>query len=206
MSKTRLAALAVTLAFAGAACGSAASASPSPSSAATPPSSSIPSPTATPSSAPTALGTRPASTATPTPTSSPRPTEPTPVVLAVSGRVSLASDGRPVAGVRLRFNAAAINGGCPTACPKAPGPDVVVTTDANGAYTAKVSAWTLEALADSSSSQLSVFVTPPAGMQITAVTQASTVPVGPIAPNVPEWYFMLERDLNGPIDITLAPR
>ncbi|HEX9436189.1 MAG TPA: hypothetical protein VGA16_03405 [Candidatus Limnocylindria bacterium] len=98
----------------------------------------------------------------------------------------------------------AISGGCSTACPRAPGPDVVVTTDAAGAYSAEVSAWTLEALADSSSSQLSLFVTPPAGMKVVAVTQSSTLPIGPIAPNVPEWYFMLVRDLNGPIDITLA--
>src|SRR6266508_2948091 len=96
----------------------------------------------------------------------------------------------------------AISGGCSTACPRAPGPDVVVTTDAAGAYSAEVSAWTLEALADSSSSQLSLFVTPPAGMKVVAVTQSSTLPIGPIAPNVPEWYFMLVRDLPGPIDIT----
>jgi hypothetical protein len=98
----------------------------------------------------------------------------------------------------MRFAPFAINDG------RQPGPDVVVTSDATGAYTQKVPAWTLEALANSSSSQLSLFVTPPAGMKVLAVTQSSTVPIGPIAPNVPEWYFMLARDLNGPIDITLA--
>ena len=163
-----------------------------------------PSPTAT--ATPTAAPSATTAPATPTPTGSARPGDPTPVVLTVGGRVTQASDGRPVSGVRLRFNPAALSGGCPVACPKAPGPDVVVTSDANGAYTAKVAAWTLEALADSSSSQLSLFLTPPAGMKVVAVTQASTLPIGPIAPNVPEWYFMLARDLKGPIDITLAPQ
>jgi hypothetical protein len=87
---------------------------------------------------------------------------------------------------------------------RAPGADVTVTSDANGAYSAVVPAWTLEALADSSSSQLSLFVTPPAGMRVSAVTRSSTLPIGPLAPNVPDWYFMLARELNGPIDITLA--
>jgi hypothetical protein len=119
-------------------------------------------------------------------------------VLAVSGRVTTASDGRPVPGVRLRFAPFPINDG------RSPGPDVVVTSDANGVYSAAVPAWTLEALANSSSSQLSLFVTPPAGMNVLAVMQSSTLAIGPIAPNVPDWYFMLARNLNGPIDITLA--
>ena len=119
-------------------------------------------------------------------------------MLNVSGHVTRAPDGRPVAGVRLRFAPFSINDG------RTPGPDVVVTSDASGAYSVKVPAWTLEALANSSSSQLSLFVTPPAGMKVLAVTQSSTLPIGPLAPNVPEWYFMLARDLNGPIDITLG--
>jgi hypothetical protein len=41
-------------------------------------------------------------------------------------------------------------------------------------------------------------------MNVLAVMQSSTLPIGPIAPNLPDWYFMLARDLNGPIDITLA--
>src|SRR5512135_2327874 len=85
-----------------------------------------------------------------------------------------------------------------------PGPDATVTSDATGAYNAKIAAWTLEALADSSSSQLSLFVTPPAGMKVVAVTRSSTVPIGPLAPNDPQWYFMLARELNGAVDITLA--
>lgn len=153
-----------------------------------------PSPTVTtPATSPTSSSTTP----TGTPIASPRPPEPTPVVLTVSGRVTRAPDGRPVPGVRLRFAPFAINDG------RVPGPDVVVTSDATGAYSAKVPAWTLEALANSSSSQLSLFVTPPAGMKVIVVTQSSTLPIGPIAPNVPEWYFMLARDLSGPIDITL---
>lgn len=108
------------------------------------------------------------------------------------------ADGTPVSGVRLRFAPFPINDG------RVAGPDVVVTSDASGAYSARVSAWTLEALANSSSSQLSLFVTPPAGMKIAAITRSSTLPIGPIAPNVADWYFMLVRDLNGPIDITLA--
>jgi hypothetical protein len=126
------------------------------------------------------------------------------VVLTVSGHVTLASDGRPVPGVRVRIAPFAISGGCSTPCARAPGPDVVVTSDARGAYSATVSAWTIEALADSSSSQLSLFVTPPTGMQVVAVTQSSTFPIGPIASNDPQWYFMLARALDGPIDITLA--
>jgi hypothetical protein len=67
-----------------------------------------------------------------------------------------------------------------------------------------VAVWTLEALADSSSSQMSLFVTPPAGMKVATVAQSITFPVGPLAPNDPQWYFMLARDLTGPINITLA--
>lgn len=145
----------------------------------------------------------PVATATSSPTSSPtrspvaRTPDPTPIVLRVSGHVTK-SEGTPVAGVRLRFSPFYIKDG------RVPGPDVVLTTDVTGAYTATVPAWTLEALANSSSSQLSLFVTPPTGMKIVAITQSSTLPIGPIAPNVPEWYFVLARDLNGPIDITLA--
>jgi hypothetical protein len=155
-----------------------------------------PPPTVTPAASPTSSLT-PTATAAP-PRSVPATTpEPTPVVLTVSGRVTRASDGRPVPGVRLRFAPFAINDGRP------PGPDVVVTSDATGAYSAKVPAWTLEALANSSSSQLSLFVTPPAGMKVITVTQSGTLPIGPLAPNVPDWYFMLAPDLNGPIDIVL---
>ena len=141
----------------------------------------------TPSLAPTAA-------ATATPTASPL----TPVSLAVSGHATMASDGRPASGVRIRVAPFPINDG------RAPGPDVIVASDASGAYSATVSAWTLEALANSSSSQLSLFITPPAGMKVVAVTQSETLPMGPIAANQPEWYFMLARDLKGPIDITLA--
>ena len=141
----------------------------------------------------------PTATTTPSPTRSAAPTTaaPTPITLSVSGHVTK-TDGSPVSDVRLRFSPFAINDG------RVAGPDVVVTSDASGAYSAKVPAWTLEALANSSSSQLSLFVAPPAGMKIVAITQSSTLPVGPIAPNVPEWYFMLVRAVNGPIDITLA--
>jgi hypothetical protein len=176
MWKRAMSTLPLTLALVAAACGTAATTtSPTPSATATP-----------------------GAVATATPTASPRPPEPTPVVLTVSGRVTRASDGGPVPGVRLRFAPFAINDG------RVPGPDAVVTSDATGAYSAMVPAWTLAALADSSSSQLSLFVTPPAGMKVLAVTQSNTFPIGPIAPNAPDWYFMLARDLSGPIDITLA--
>lgn len=131
-------------------------------------------------------------------TASPRPPGLTPVSLTVSGHVTMASDGRPASGVRIRIAPFPINDG------RTPGPDVVVASDASGAYSATVSAWTLEALANSSSSQLSLFITPPPGMKVVAVSQTVTLPMGPIGPNQPEWYFMLARDLKGPIDITLA--
>jgi hypothetical protein len=193
MAKIALATLPLTLALLAVACGTAATTtSPTPSAG-------VPTRSATPT--PGAVAT-----ATATPTASPRPPEPTPVVLTVSGHVTLAPEGRPVPGVRLRIAPFALSGGCPTACPRPPGPDVVVTSDASGAYSAAVSAWTLEALANSSSSQLSLFVTPPSGMTVVAVTRSITFPMGPLAPNDPQWYFMLARDLNGPIDITLAAR
>jgi hypothetical protein len=184
-------ALPLTIALVAAACGTAATTtSPTPSTGAP-----TPSATATPGGV---------ATPTSTPTHSPQPPDPTPIVLTVSGHVTLASDGRPVAGVRVRIAPFAISGGCSTACPRPPGPDVEVTSDGSGAYSTTVAAWTLEALADSSSSQLSLFITPPAGMKVVAVTQSATLPIGPLAPNDPQWYFMLARDLNGPIDITLA--
>lgn len=157
--------------------------------------------TAATTTSPTPSAAVPTLSATATPTGSPRPPEPTPVVLTVTGHVKVATDGRPVPGVRVRIAPFAISGG---SAPKPPGPDVIVTTDASGAYSAAVSAWTLEALANSSSSQLSLFVTPPAGMKVVGVTQSITYPLGPLAPNDPQWYFMLARDLNGPIDITIA--
>jgi hypothetical protein len=147
-----------------------------------------------------ASATSPTPTATPVASASvtPKTPAPTPISLTITGHVTRAPDGAPVAGVRLRFAPFAINDG------RQPGPDVTVTSDATGAYNAKIAAWTLEALADSSSSQLSLFVTPPAGMKVVAVTRSSTVPIGPLAPNDPQWYFMLARELDGAVDITLA--
>lgn len=200
MSKITFRAAALAAILVAAACGPAATtASPSPSTAAASRSA-----TATPAPSATATATA-TSTAAATVSGSPR-AEPTPVALTVSGHVTRASDARPVADVRLRFLPADLAGGCPVACPQAPGPNVVVTSDANGAYSGKIMVWTLEALANSSSSQLNLFVTPPAGMKIVAITQSSTLPIGPLAPNVPEWWFMLERQITGPIDITLAPQ
>lgn len=193
MPKRAVSAMAVAAAFVAAACGSAATtASPSPSIVATSPSA-----TATPTATPTAV-------ATPTATSSrsPRP-DPTPVPFTVTGHTR-SSDGRPIPGVRLRFLPSDMAGGCPIACPQAPGPNVIVTSDANGAFSATVMVWTLEALTESSSFQLSLFVTPPAGMKVVAITQSSTLPIGPFASNTPEWYFVLEREAKGPIDITFA--
>lgn len=200
MSKITFRAAALAAILVAAACGpTATTASPSPSTAAASRSA-----TATPAPSATATATA-TSTAAATVSGSPR-AEPTPVALTVSGHVTRASDARPVADVRLRFLPADLAGGCPVACPQAPGPNVVVTSDANGAYSGKIMVWTLEALANSSSSQLNLFVTPPAGMKIVAITQSSTLPIGPLAPNVPEWWFMLERQITGPIDITLAPQ
>lgn len=199
MEKRALSAIALAFVFGAAACGPAATtASPSPSTATTSPSAATtPSATATPTATPTAV-------ATPSATSSrsPRP-DPTPVALTVTGHAR-SSDGRPLTGVRLRFLPFDMTGGCPIACPQAPGPNVIVTTDANGAFSATVMVWTLEALTESSSSQLSLFVTPPAGMKVVAITQSSTLPIGPFASNTPEWYFILEREVKGPIDITFA--
>lgn len=202
MSKMALSPVALAVALVAAACGSTATtASPTLSSAAA-----STSPTAVPTAVVTATATRsPSATAAATSTSSPR-ADPTPVAFTASGRVTRASDGRPVRDVRLRFLPADIAGGCAIACPKAPGPSVTVTSDANGAFSARVMVWTLEALTESSSSQLDLFVTPPAGMKIVAITQASTLPIGPFAPNVPGWWFMLQREISGPIDITLGPQ
>ncbi len=198
--------LPLTLALVAAACGTAATTSPTSSTGAPSPSATatrgvFATPTDTPIALTAAPATPAAATATP---AAAQPLGPTPVVLTVSGHVTLASGERPVPGVRVRIAPFALSGGCPAACPQAPGPDAVVTSDASGAYSAVVSAWTLEALADSSSSQLSLFVTPPPGMKVIAVTRSITFPIGPIAPNDPQWYFMLARDLSGPIDITLA--
>ena len=146
-----------------------------------------PTPTATSSLASTSPArSAPASTAAPTP-----------IVLSVSGHVTK-TDGSAVPGVRLRFSPFYINDG------RVAGPDVIVSSDANGAYSAKVSAWTLEALASSSSSQLSLFVTPPTGMKVVKVTGSSMFALGPLAPNDPQWYFMLDRDVHAPIDVVLA--
>ena len=183
MSKRAVITLSFVFVFFAAACGTAATATPA-------------SPTA---AAPSPTATIPGSAA---PSASPLPT---PVLLTVNGHVKM-SDGRPVSGVRVRVSPMYISGADTSwgTRDRVPGPDVVVMSDQSGAYTATVSAWSLEALAKSASFQLSLFVTPPAGMKIVAITQADGFPSGPLAPNDPQWYFMLAREFKSPVDITVA--
>jgi hypothetical protein len=84
-----------------------------------------------------------------------------------------------------------------------PGPDVMAVTDDHGAYTFSVFTWTPEALANSSSFQLMLQVTPPTGLLVVGVTKSLGGPPGS-GIGMSMGPLILD-DLDGPIDITLAP-
>ncbi len=79
----------------------------------------------------------------------------------------------------------------------------MAVTDDRGAYTFSVLIWTPEALANSSSFQLMLQVTPPAGLLVLGVTKALGGPPGTANANLTGPLIL--DDLNGPIDITLGP-
>lgn len=146
-------------------------------------------PTVAPPTIPAPTPSAPAS-ATPAPS-------PTPVARTISGRATLATTGAAVAGVQVLGMPMPLNDG------RAPGPDVTAVTDDRGAYSFSVLTWTLEALVNSSSSQMMMQVTPPSGFLVVEVTKSLGGPpgseigmsMGPV----------LLGDLEGPIDITLEP-
>ena len=86
---------------------------------------------------------------------------------------------------------------------RVPGPDVTVVTDDRGAYTFTVLIWSPEALANSSSFQMMVQVTPPSGLLVLDVTKTSGGVPGRASGNMTG--AVIVDDLNGPIDITLGP-
>jgi hypothetical protein len=107
------------------------------------------------------------------------------------------ASGAGVAGVQIRGMPMALNDG------RIPGPDVMAVTDGRGAYTFSVLAWTLDALANSSSFQLMLQVTPPTGLLVVGVTKSLGGPPGSgIGMSMGP---LILGDLDGPIDITLGP-
>src|SRR6266540_267554 len=78
-----------------------------------------------------------------------------PVARTISGRATLQATGAGVAGVQVRAMPMAQSDG------RVPGPDVSAETDDRGAYTFSVLTWMPEALANTSSFQMMVKVTPP---------------------------------------------
>jgi hypothetical protein len=104
-----------------------------------------------------------------------------------------------VAGVHVRAMPMAINDG------RVPGPDVTAVTDDRGAYTFSVLTWTPEALANSSSFQMMVQVTPPPGLLVLGVTKTMGAPPGTAGGPGNLAGALFVDDLSGPIDITLGP-
>jgi hypothetical protein len=149
--------------------------------------------TVTPS---TSLGSSPTPTAAPSTSSSPSPT---PVARTISGRATLQATGAGVAGVVVRGMPSPINDG------RVPGPDVTATTDDRGAYTFTIVTWTPEALANSSSFQMMVQVTPPPGLLVLGVTKTMGAPPGTAGGPGNLTGALFVDDLSGPIDITLGP-
>jgi hypothetical protein len=150
-----------------------------------------PTPTVAP---PTAVASSPTLTASATPTSTPA-ASPTPVARTISGRATLTTTGAGVAGVQVRGSPMAINDG------RVSGPDTTAVTDGRGAYSFSVLVWTPEALANSSSFQMMIQVTPPVGLLVLGVTKTQGgFPatggnlIGPL----------IVDDLTAPIDITLG--
>ena len=154
----------------------------------TPPGTTAPVLSGTPSAAPTS-----APSAAPTATPSPSPT---PVVRTISGRATLTTGGG-VAGVRVSGMPMALNDG------RSPGPEVSAVTDERGAYTFDVLTWTLEALANSSSFQMMIQVTPPPGLLVLSVTKSLGGPPGSARGNLTG--PLIVDDLDTPIDIALGP-
>ena len=144
--------------------------------------------------------TIPSSSPTLTPSASP-PTTPapsqTPVARTISGRATLASTGAGVAGVRVLGTPMPINDG------RVPGPDVTAVTDDRGAYSFSVLTWSPEALANSSSFQMMIQVTPPPGLLVLGVTKTQGGPPGTAIGSLAGPLIL--ADLDAPIDITLGP-
>src|SRR5258705_6502783 len=140
------------------------------------------------------------SSPTPTPSATPQTTvaaNATPVARTISGRATLTTSGAGVPGVQVRGMPMPINDG------REPGPNVTATTDERGAYTFTVLTWTPEALANSSSFQMMVQVTPPPGLLVLGVTKTSAGPPGSASGNMTG--ALIVDDVTGPIDITLGP-
>ncbi len=147
-----------------------------------------------------AATTMPTSSPTPTPSATPQPTvapSATPVARTISGRATLTTSGAGVPGVQVRGMPMPINDG------REPGPNVSATTDERGAYTFTVLMWAPEALANSSSFQMMVQVTPPPGLLVLGVTKTSGGPPGSASGNMTG--ALIVDDVTGPIDITLGP-
>jgi hypothetical protein len=138
----------------------------------------------------------PSATAQTTPTPTPAPT---PVARTISGRATLAATAAGVAGVQVRGMPSPINDG------RVPGPDATATTDDRGAYTFTVLTWTPEALANSSSFQMMVQVTPPPGLLVLGVTKTMSAPPGTAGGPGNLSGALIVDDPSGPIDITLGP-
>jgi len=153
------------------------------------PTTSVSTSTLTPSSTPP---TTPAPS--PTPPTIPPPS-PTPVPQKMTGRATLSTTGAAVSGVRVRAMPMPLSDG------RAPGPDATGVTDDSGVYTLTVLTWTPEALANASSFQLMVQVTPPVGLLVLQVTNAFGGPPGTVGGMRP----LIVNDLSGPIDVMLGP-
>lgn len=142
----------------------------------------------------------PASTPTLTPSATPTSTpiaSATSVARTISGRATLTTTGAGVAGVQVRGSPMTINDG------RVSGPDATAVTDGRGGYSFSVLLWTPEALANSSSFQMMIQVTPPAGLIVLGVTKALGGPPGTASGNLTG--PLMVDDLGGPIDITLGP-
>lgn len=146
-----------------------------------------------------APSTIPASSPTLTPSATPPTTpapDPTPVMRTISGRATLTT-GVAVAGVQIRGMPMPLNDG------RAPGADVTAMTDDRGVYTLSVLVWTPEALANSSSEQMMLQLTPPPGLLVLSVANSVGGPPGTASGNLTGPFF--PADLDRPIDITLGP-
>ena len=157
------------------------------------------SPTATAQGTPQST-TSPSSSATGTPSASPGTTAApiqTPVARTISGRATLKSTGAGVAGVRVRGSPMPINDG------RVPGPEVTAVTDDRGAYSFGILLWSSEALANSSSFQMMIQVTPPPGLLVLSIAKTQGGPPGSAVGNL--MGPLILADLDSPIDITLGP-
>jgi hypothetical protein len=121
------------------------------------------------------------------------------VTRTISGRATLQATGAGVAGVEVRGMPSPINDG------RKPGPDVTAVTDDRGAYTFSILTWSPEALANSSSFQMMVQVTPPSGLLVLGVTKTMGAPPGTAGGPGNLTGALFVGDLSGPIDITLGP-